>query len=92
MIEFFRTSDGRLHLARIAGMIYVFGLPWTCNFRLMQPRCGASAVFAAGFWLAFCGKRGASYTLSSLATPIRMAGVVLILAGLASLTYLTRNH
>jgi len=92
MLEFFRTSDGR-HGARIAGALYAIGLPWACNFHLMQPRCGATIVFVPGWWLPFCGKRGIDNKLSSLlATPVRIAGIVLVLAGLAGLAYFTRYH
>jgi hypothetical protein len=93
MVEFFRTSDGRLHYARIGGALYVIGLPWACNFHLMQPRCGATIVFVAGWWLSFCDKRGVHNTLSSLlATPVRITGIVMVMAGLAGIWYFTHYH
>jgi hypothetical protein len=92
MGEFFRTSEGRLHIGRILGVLYVFGLPLTCNFHLMQPRCGAGIVFTLGWWLSFCDKRGVQNSLSSLATPVRITGIVLILAGLAGQFYFASYH
>jgi hypothetical protein len=91
MGEFFRTSEGRLHGGRIAGVLSVFGLPTACNFHLMQPRCGAGIVFTVGWWLSFCDKSGPN-TWSSLVTPIRITGIVLILAGLAGQFYFAHYH
>ena len=91
MVEFFRTSNGRQHVGRIAGVLYVFGLPWACNLHLMQPLCGASIAYVVGWWLLFCDKRGVDNTLSSVfATPVRIIGLVLTLAGLAGEFYFIR--
>lgn len=92
MVKFFQTREGRLHGGRIAGVLYAFGLPVSCNFHLMQPRCMACIVFTVGWWLSFCDERSA-LTLPVMAlTPVRITGIVLTLAGLAGQFYFVAYH
>ena len=83
--NFFQTSEGRPHLLRIAGLLYVISLVLGCRgFHLLEPGCLGQIMFVTGWWLSFCGKR-----VRSLSDPIVMTGIVLIGLGLAGQIYST---
>jgi len=83
-MKFFQTSEGRLHVGRIAGLVYVVGLVPGC--RELEPLCLMRIIFTAGWWLSFGEKRPA-HTLSEMVHPIGIIGVILILLGIAGQFY-----
>lgn len=84
-MTFFETNEGRLHTGRIGGLIYILALLPGC-FHVTEPLCLMRIVFTAGWWLSFCDKRPA-HTLSEMAHPLRIIGVILILLGIAGQFY-----
>jgi hypothetical protein len=90
-MKFFQTSDGRLHGGRIAGFLYVISLVLGCReLRVLEPSCLMQILFTMGWWLSFCGKR--PRTLSEMAQPAGIIGVILILLGLAGQFYFVGRH
>ena len=82
-MKFFQTSEGRPHIGRIAGVLYVVGLLPGCRwFLVVEPVCLLRIIFAAGWWLAF-GKKQPAHTLSEMVNPIGIIGLIPILLGLA---------
>jgi hypothetical protein len=86
--RFFRTSEGRLHGNRIAGLGYIFIVVLECReFQVLEPSCLMWIIFTTGWWLSCCGKRS-----RTLADPIGIIGGILILLGLAGLFYFVGRH
>jgi hypothetical protein len=82
-MEFFRTTEGRVHTGRIAGLLYLLVAVLGCrNFLVLEPLCVEKVAFAAGWWLCFAGNRPAR-TLSEMANPRGILGTVLLLLGIA---------
>jgi hypothetical protein len=87
-MDFFKTSDGRLHSGRVAGAIYIIGMLPTCSMSGEPgPRCIMQLTYTAGWWLAFCDKRPA-VTARDLLSLQRLLGVVLVALGLIGSFYL----
>jgi hypothetical protein len=85
--KYFQTREGRLHIGRIAGLVYVVGLVPGCReFLVVEPLCLMRVIFTAGWWLSFDEKRPA-HTLSEIVHPIKIIGVILILLGIAGQFY-----
>jgi len=86
-MKFFQTSEGRPHIGRIAGLLYVVALVPGCReFLVVEPLCLMRIIFTAGWWLSFGEKRPA-HTLSEMVHPIGIIGVILILLGIAGQFY-----
>ena len=86
-MKFFQTSEGRLHTGRAAGLLYVLALVPGCReFLVVEPLCLVRIIFTAGWWLSFCDKRPAR-TLSEMAHPLGIIGVIMILLGIAGSFY-----
>ena len=86
-MKFLETSEGRLHIGRIAGLIYAFSLVFGCiGSHVLEPHCLSRIVFTVGWWLAFCDKRP-SRTFSDMRKPFGIAGGILIVLGLAGQFY-----
>jgi hypothetical protein len=86
-MKFFKTSEDRLHTGRIAGVIYVLALLPGCRYFLdVGPVCVMRIVFTAGWWLSFCDKQPAR-TISEMARPIRMIGIIALLLGIVGQFY-----
>jgi hypothetical protein len=87
LIDFFKDDNGRIHGARIGGVIYVVALlrlsPWPLTAQFAE-----RWVFAAGWWLTFCDKRAAKGFRELLATPRHVIGTLSMLGGLAAQFYL----
>ena len=84
---FFKDENGRMHIARIAGVLYIVGLlPWLKTGSL-NALLVARAAFLAGWWLAFCDKRPPSL-LSELLAPRRIAGIIIALSSISGQYYL----
>ena len=90
-MEFFKTSDGRLHGARIAGAIYTIGLLPGCVtlWYGADPQCLMRLTYTAGWWLSFCDKRPANAARDILSPPRRLLGVVLVVLGLIGSFYVS---
>jgi hypothetical protein len=96
----FRTSDGRLHGGRIAGLIYGFSVVLGCReFHGVEPYCLAQIMFVTGWWLSFCGKgspalSGSVLRTYPLSTPIGITiiGTILIVLGIAGQFYFVGGH
>ncbi len=93
-MEFFKTSEGRLHGLRLAGAIYTIGLLPGCWMLLYQadPMCLMRVTYTAGWWLAFSDKRPVHATGELLSQWRRLLGIVLILVGLIGSFSLIRRH
>lgn len=91
-MTFFKTSEGRLHAGRLAGVLYLIGyLPGVLLDGLTANNV-ARLTYTAGWWLSFCDKRPALGTEDLLKSPHRLVGVILILSGLVGTFYvLARN-
>ncbi len=86
-VKFFQTSEGRPHVGRIAGLIYVVALVPGCReFLVVEPLCLARIIFTAGWWLSFAGKRPV-FTLSEMIHPLGIIGAFLMVLGLAGQFY-----
>jgi len=86
-MKFLQTSEGRLHIGRIAGILYVVGsLPGCIRVPVLEQLCLMRAIFIAGWWLSYGEKRPAC-TLSEMARPLGIIGVILMLLGLAGQFY-----
>ena len=82
-MKFFQTSEGRPHIGRSAGVLYVVGLVPGCReFLVVEPVCLLRIIATAGWWLSF-GKKQPAHTLSEIVNPIGIIGLILILRGLA---------
>ena len=92
-MKFFRDSEGRLHLIRIAALPYVIILLMDCReFRVRELSCLTDLILTTGWWLSFCGKRPWR-TLSDLTThPIEIIGLILVLAGLVGKFYFVERR
>ena len=92
-MEFFKTSEGRLHGLRIAGVIYIIGLLPGCWMMLsaLDPMCVMRITYAAGWWLAFGDKRSPR-AAGDLLTLRRLLGVVLVVLGLIGSFYFIPRH
>jgi hypothetical protein len=81
-MEFFKTSEGRLHGTRIAGMIYAIALLPGCMMSpVLGPVCIMRITYTAGWWLSFCDKRP-TQAAGDLVSLRRLFGVVLVVIGL----------
>jgi hypothetical protein len=86
-MEFVQTNEGRLHIGRIAGLIYILALVPGCReFLTLEPLCLARFIFTAGWWLCFTEKQPAR-TLSEIVRPRGIVGLILILVGIAGQFY-----
>jgi hypothetical protein len=87
-MEFFNTSEGRLHFARIAGVLYAVGLLVGCvESPRLDRRCIMRITYTAGWWLSFCDK-GSTHAVSALVNVRRLCGILLVLIGLIGSFYL----
>jgi hypothetical protein len=92
-MDFFKTSDGRLHGGRVAGVLYIIGLLPNCLMALSSepaPKCIMQLTYTAGWWLAFCGKSPALAARDLLSLQ-RLLGVVLVALGLIGSFYVVGN-
>jgi hypothetical protein len=89
-MEFFQTSEGRLHAGRIAGLLYVVALAPGCIL-VVEPLCLMRIIFTAGWWLSF-GEKQPARTLSEMLHPIGIIGIILILLGIAGQFYFVWHH
>jgi len=86
-MTFFKTSEGRLHVGRLAGVLYFIGflpavfLDGLTAVNLMR------LIYTAGWWLAFCEKQPALGTEELLKRPHRLVGMILVLSGLVGSFY-----
>ena len=89
-VEFFKTSEGRLHGLRIAGVIYTIGLLPGCLMLLSaaDPMCIMRITYTAGWWLSFCDKRPA-HAFGDLLSARRLLGVILVVLGLIGSFYIS---
>ena len=87
MGKFFYTSEDRLHGARVAFLIYCFGLAigWKYNSEWMRVM---RSLFIAGWWFAFCQKRPAHSLAELVREPATIVGAVMAVAGLVGEFYL----
>ena len=92
LVEFFKTSEGRLHGLRIAGVIYTIGLLPGCLMLLSaaDPMCAMRITYTAGWWLSFGDKRPAQ-AVGDLLSPRRLLGVILVVLGLIGSFYFIRH-
>ena len=88
-MEFFKTSEGRLHGGRIAGAIYTIGLLPGCwmLWHAADLNCIMRLIYTAGWWLSFCDKGPVNATRDLLSQPRRLLGVVLVVVGLIGSFY-----
>src|SRR5215204_5545755 len=93
-MEFFKTSEGRLHGTRIAGAIYTIGLIPGCLTWLYaaDPMCIMRITYTAGWWLSFCDKGPTPVARDLLRHPRRVVGIVLVVLGLIGSFYVTWHH
>lgn len=90
-MRFFQTSEGRLHVGRIGGLLFsVAAAAGFREFPVVDPLCWMRTIFAAGWWLSFCEKR-LPRTLSEM-RPLGIIGLVLILFGVAGEFYFVGRH
>jgi hypothetical protein len=86
-MTFFQDDEGHLHGGRLAAVLYTVGLIPGCGSHVFAPLCLSRAVFALGWWIAFCEKRP-SRTFSELAHhPHSVVGVTLLISALIAQTY-----
>jgi len=86
-MEFFKTSEGRLHGTRIAGAIYAIALLPGCVISpALDPMCIMRITYTAGWWISFCDKRPA-HAAGDLLSLRRLLGVVLVVIGLIGSFY-----
>ena len=86
-MKFFQTSEGRPHIGRIAGLLFVVALvPGCIEVPVLEPLCLMRIICTAGWWLSFGEKRPAR-TLSEMVHPLGINGVILILLGTAGQFY-----
>lgn len=86
-MKFFQNSEGRPHVGRIAGLLYVVALVPGCReFLVLEPLCLARISFTAGWWLSFGGKRSL-FTLSEIVHPPGIIGAILMVLGLVGQFY-----
>ena len=87
---FFRTDEGRPHIGRICGLLYLVGFTPQCiEFR--DPYCFAGLTFIAGWWLCF-GAKQAKRSYREMLHPIGIIGLILIVLGLAGQFYFVRRR
>jgi len=88
-MEFFKTAEGRLHGARIAGVIYTIGLLPSCVQLLYaaDPMSIMRVTYTAGWWLSFCDKRPAHGVDELFRHPRRLLGIALVVLGLIGSFY-----
>lgn len=86
-MDFFKYDNGRIHGARIAGMIYVLALAlWFPKVQL--PMSIARTVFTVGWWLTFCDKRPSR--LSDYGAR-HIAGLIFVVGGILAQFYLVHS-
>ncbi len=89
-MEFFKTDEGTLHRSRIAGVLILLAAAVSCGVDFQETdMCAARAASGIGFFLVLCGKRPAHPAPGSLANSLRLIGMVLLIAGVATQFYLT---
>jgi hypothetical protein len=89
-MDFFKDDNGRLHGARIAGVIYILAVVHGLVEDWVNPMWAVRIITTAGWCLAFCDKRPPRS--SELLTGGRhVVGLVMLVAGIALQFYLLPN-
>lgn len=93
-MEFFKTSEGRLHAGRIAGVVYTIAVLPGCLILLhsADPMCIMRITYTVGWWLSFCDKRPALAAGDLLNHPRRLLGVALVVLGVIGSFYVIGLH
>lgn len=85
---FFKTSEGRPHSGRIAGIIYIISLFPGCRFfHDIDRLCVMRIVFTAGWWLSFCDQTQPRTFSEMLQDPRRVVGIITLVVGLVGHLY-----
>jgi hypothetical protein len=85
---FFKTSEGRVHGGRIAGIIYIISLLPGCHyFHDIDRLCLMRMASTAGWWLSFCDQTQPRTFAEMLHHPRRAVGVITLVAGLVAHFY-----
>jgi hypothetical protein len=71
-MKFFQTSEGRLHVGRIAGLVYVVGLVPGC--RELEALCLMRIIFTAGWWLPLA-RSGPRTLCQKWSIPLELSGL-----------------
>jgi hypothetical protein len=92
-MEFFKTSEGRMHNTRIAGAVLTIGLLPGCPtlWYTADPVCIMRATYCLGWWLSFCDKRPAQSAGDLLNHSRRLLGLALMVVGLIGSFYFVRH-
>jgi hypothetical protein len=89
-MEFFKTDDGRIHVGRLAGIVYVIGLVVGCDWSEFYESCTLHLIFTVGWWLAAGGKyrpRSFRDTVDFGARPVQSAATVMGLLAIGGESY-----
>ena len=87
-MDFFRTSEGRLHAGRIAGIIYLVGLLPGCEFfRDIDRLCVMRIVSTVGWWFSFCDYTQPPTFAEMARHPRNLLGLIILVAGLIGQFY-----
>jgi hypothetical protein len=86
---FFRTSDGRLHVGRLGGVLYTIGVAPGC-IEFHDLYCFAAVTFIAGWCLCFGAKQ--RRTFREMLDPVGIFGTILMVLGIAGQFYFVRRR
>ena len=87
---FVKDGEGRLHVGRIAGVLYLIGIAPRCILS-HDAYCDANITFIAGWWLCFCTKQRRIY-FREMFDPLGIVGLLLVALGLAGSFYFVAKH
>ena len=93
-MEFFKTSEGRMHGTRVAGAIYTLALLPGCLtlWYAADPMCIMRLTYTLGWWLSFCDKRPAQSAGDLVSHSRRLLGIALVAVGLIGSFYVVRHQ
>lgn len=83
-MKFFQTSDGAVHAGRLGGALYLLSVLITCSHGFNH-HCVSSILFTLGWWITF----GEKEVIRAPYSARQMAGVIVIVIGLAGMFYFT---
>ncbi len=88
-MDFFKTDDGLLHAGRIAGVFYLVGLAFGCDWSSgFLESCSMHLVYTAGWWLAFGSKRVPHHFSDLIEYPLQTAGIMIGVMGILGQFYI----
>ncbi len=81
-MNFFQTTEGRPHVGRVVGVLYLIALLPECLLQHMAPISWARIMMTAGWWLSFGDKRQRTTWAELVSHPRTLLGTILLLFGL----------